>query len=383
MSTSPGSLSIWLSPAQLPLARAIAQRWGGWAGGLPIAASAEGDAVQQGLVLVGSNALAQASSLASELNAPRSADDLRATLASMDPGTLIILDPGIFAGGESSSAQRIADHDLLQAASARGVRVLCIEPLPASLMDLLDVLRPTADLEPPPVVLGNAGDAPELDTERLPGWAILAGQARFASSVQAAIEHRDDLGPIRSASVQCLGSASAGSLGSHVFNALDLLHSFMGDAETIDATYSGPADRSLRPLPGDSLRHLRGDLCAGIRFSGSRAASLHASDHAGRNSFQLTLVGSTGSFTASSAGVLWVDIEGRIIEDSRTTESINDLAQRIVEQARAAATATDDPLRGTRSANYSAILSMAHAAMLSARTGEAESPATMLKMAGG
>lgn len=340
--------------------------------------------------------------------------DLRADLASARGGTFILADPGPLGTG-AEGTQRAVDLDTLRDATARGVRIISLEPIPASLLALAEamaqplpplVLGPTdAPASTPPI--GDSGDAGAAGAGG--AWAALAPAARLSQPVQDVLHLREQFGAVRSAVVQCLGAPADGSLGARLFDAMDIVQLFLGEPESIDASYTGPtpdASRPVYPLPGDTLRNLHGDLTANLRFSAGRAAALAASDQAGRFETLVTLIGPAGRIRIYNDGFEWTDPHGEKLDESRAVAAKRPRATtrkpRGAAAAEVPAVATLPPppplspcgsalvqqIRrlvelgpaATAGQNYARVLSMAQAALLSARTGEGESPATMLRL---
>ncbi|MCA9298966.1 MAG: hypothetical protein KDA28_07860, partial [Phycisphaerales bacterium] len=166
------------------------------------------------------------------------------------------------------------------------------------------------------------------------------------------------------------------TLGALTYSIMDLTRFLLGDAESIDATYVEPSHgRGLHALPGESLRDLRGDLGAHLRFPDGRCATLVASDQAGRFELEIHAIGSSGRLEINARGVDWIGPSGEVI-DHASNDPVD--APTIVAEALASR------LEGGIEApvDDAGVLSLAQAALLSARTGQPESPATIRRMAG-
>lgn len=394
LAKAPARLTLWLAATQLPLGTAIVEalRASQWDGALR----------------VGSTLAGEATGLAAALSASSAGDDLRSALAASEAGVFFLGSPGAFAS-LPDAAQRLADVALLENARKRGVTVTSLEPLPASLIELLEVQvdssAPAGIANPPGVgvlggmgglagvegrsVMAGQGRGGSLDSDRLPSWVAQAGLARWSASVKAALDVAEQLGPVRSMSVESIGPAWAGSLGARIADAMDLAMLFLGEAESVDAAFDAPSEGGLRPTSGNTLRDLRGDLTANLRFSGGRSATVYGSSEAGQPRVRATLMTSKGRVSVGSGGFEWVNVDGSVVESpavgASPPDSLAHFAGAIADQLLRldSAGAEHDMRCGASAGNAATMLAMAQAALLSCRTGEAESPATMLKMAGG
>ncbi|MBL9031758.1 MAG: hypothetical protein JNM80_08625 [Phycisphaerae bacterium] len=328
---------VWLAPHQTQLVRQIA------------------DLAQ--LQLVGVGTASRGQGVASELDAP-SHDDLRAALAATPADLVWIASPGSF--GVSSD-----DASALDEAHRRGTRVATLEPIPASAL-----------------VLGE------------PAWnaVIGAGAIRFIPSMRAAPSLRDAaevvaaFGEITALLVESLGSPREGTLGARFYAALDLVLGFLGEPETIDAAYVSPVPGpALHALPSESLRDLSGHLTANLRYADGRAAAVAASDHAGRWSRVVTLLGPSGRLRCYDDGFEWIGPEGERRDQSRSTRV---RGQEPATPPAAAAIADalsrmlDPSVPDVGPGDHATVLAMGQAALLSARTAQAESPVTIKRMVG-
>lgn len=330
---------MWLRPDQVAAARALAE------------------AAHIDVVAAGSPARGQSPRIATEL-ACESRDDLRAAVAECATDLCLIMDPGDF-GREPS------DLRALQAAAQRRVRIGCLEPIPASALELTAAQA----------ALGETTAAHDL--------------ARFIPLPRAGKVWRDcaevleSFGPVRTASIGCFGGAASGdgSLGAQLFAALDWVHALMGEPETIDASFGSPSHADgLHTLPGESLRGLSGDLTANLRYSGGRTACIAVSDQAGRFNRVATLLGKGGRLRAFDDGFEWLSPAGEKIDEQRQSKrgistdhghnALVDAVKRLLDPG-----ATDKP-----PTNLESVLAMAQATLLSARTGQSESPETIKRM---
>jgi len=350
---------IWATPQQLPLARAVADRAGLRIASLggPTAGDLRGIAEEMGVEHV---------------------DDVRSAIASAVPSgrsgidlVWLLTTRGLGGGALEADASTIA------AAQARGVRVATLEPIPASALDL-----------------ATGGWMRERH-----GVAPIDG-VRFVPLVRTGRAFRElgdllgEFGRIRTIGVEACCNPSEGTLGARLFSAMELVHSLMGVPELIESGYGWPGHASaLHLLPGDSMRDLEGDLGASLRFADGRVASVLCSNHSGRWDRRIVLLGEGGRMTVTDSCIEWIGPEGETVEHteldqpqdsgSGTTDlnparcpavhAIADSLGRLVDPA----VPPDPPIES------GIVLAMGQAALLSARTGQGESPAMIHRLAGG
>jgi len=377
---------VWCDPDQVDLIRAAADR------------------AAITIVGAGSAQVGRAGEVAAALGTNiEHLNDLRAALATTQAELVLLAAPGDFGAAGTGAGERDAeDAAVLAAARARGVRILSLEPMPAS---VLQVAAPTlvaaGEIEDPDsgpgIVLGPNGAPPSPAAQgggaaTWGGWAEFCAPVRISRAMRDAADLLEQIAPVHTAAVECWCGRGQGSLGSRVFDAMDAIVSVLGDPEQVDAVYVWPVrGRAVRPEPGESLRGLSGDLTANLRFADGRGGTIVASNRAGRWNRSVTLVGEGGRLRVYDDGFVWIGSDGRTVDSSRdpsrkrsATGTGDDAG------AHAAAAIADhiarvlDPHSGpARPTDYRRVLAAAGAALLSARTGEGESPGTILKMAGG
>ena len=362
---------LWHTPEQTPLFRRLARL------------------AQLEVVAVGSPDATQATGLAQEWGGQaQPLTDLRAAIATAQRGTLVLIgDPGAFGaparsvGDRSGTATRL-DVEELDSAEQRGVKVASLEPIPAALTQFAEA---GVKLAGGGVVAGGPG----VETAPSHGardWALMAPLSRFARPVRELLETLPTIGAPRALSVHTFGTPAHGSLGARMFDAADLAVLLMGPAlpEAVHAIYTSPAPgvRGIHsaPPPPDHIRGLDGDLTASMRFDGNKAATVTASNRAGSHALTLTLLtdNATVSIRADrltvhhhGEGVIPVAPAARPDEDP-FVEALATQVVRYLESGVGLAGQVD----------FAATLALCQAALLSARTGEPESPATMRRLAG-
>jgi hypothetical protein len=319
----------------------------------------QADLVRQAVALarmrlqaVGTPARGHASALASRLDCDP-LHDLRAAIAQTRDGIFLLADPDEF--GTTPAPD---DARTILAARERGVRVLTFEPLPSNAL----FLGPAAWLDGPP------GSYP----------AQIVPLPRALRTFRSAIEPLQTFTPPAVLAIQALSRPSEGSLAARLFAAMDLVRNLLGEPETIDAACAAPSPLTS---PGESLRGLTGLLTANLRFAGGRSASIVAGDHAGRWNFTATLLGPQGQLTFHDDALEWIGPQGEALDqqrgNSRRRGKPRTVDHAIAALADALSSSTLDP-----PFDAPAVFCMAQAALLSARTGQPESPATIRHMAG-
>ncbi|MFG0305182.1 MAG: hypothetical protein ACF8Q5_03090 [Phycisphaerales bacterium JB040] len=343
---------LWCRPDQAQLARRLARR-----------ANLE-------YRFAGSPERGRGGELARSLGAEH-AGDLRAALTAWDApgaednpvGLALLLDAGTLGAGDDD-AQTLADL------GARGVRVVSLDPIPASATELG---RSWTD--------GPEGARP-VDRIRLAGLVSRMG------TLHEAMEHRDSFGAVRSIGLSLCCGAGEGSLGGLLASGLELLIAELGTPELVDASHVGPrSDGGLHPASGDSIRGLHADLSVLLRFEGGQSATMLLSDRAGAWDRRVTLLGQGGRLDITDDGFEWTGNQGESVDrheaphatgDASTPHAVRVLARDI------AAALSGEPDRGTRGGrgpiDPGPVLACAQTVLLSCRTGQAERPETITRM---
>lgn len=289
-------------------------------------------------------------------------DDLRQTLHTPETRIAIV-------GGDSGEYERaaLADAELLLRCAEAGMMVISMSPFP-------DSLRAAADMRAR--VSSGAG-------ESAPRFAPLF---RRGVAFRAAADVFETFGPATLLGLTARSGAGEGGLGARLYDAMDASLHLLGEPELIDASVRGPRSRGgLYLTAADSLAQLRGHMSAHLRYADGRSATLTLSDHAGHWFRGATVLGEDGCLRIDEAGFEWISPAGEVIDGSRDRDesspddhgaaaarAIADDITRLLSPG-AAPAGPGDPVR---------TLAMCEAALLSCRTGQAESPATILKMTG-
>ena len=250
------------------------------------------------------------------------------------------------------------DPDTIELAHTRSITILTTEPWPAS----LDGARAAADIpaDHHPIFLPQ-----------------LRASAVFADIVDTVA----DLGPVRSLALAARSTPADGSLAARLVDAMLVVHTLLGVPETIDCAHV-PADPLIPPgATPQALRSLQGDLGASLRFSGRRAATVSLSNIAGPWFRGLTVLCERGSIRACEQGLQRFAPDGSLLDATPTKDPEPDPGVHAL--VTAITRALDHRIPPPPPPDLPAVVAMCHAALLSARTSQAEPPATLLRMASG
>ncbi|MEZ6235692.1 MAG: hypothetical protein R3B68_16030 [Phycisphaerales bacterium] len=388
---APARIAVWLDDAQEPLARAIIA-----AAGVQLAAA-------------GSPA---GPDIAARLGAPQPLPDLRSTLADAGAGLdvqgVLVLSPQSVGAGELGA---------LAAATSRRVLVASLEPVPSRLDDLT-----------------SASWLGKVQTQRPIDACRPLARFRRSPAMRNALDMLEAFGPIRAAWLRCEGTRAHGSLGARLIDGLDLLHDLLGPAETVHAAATAiDTDR-----PADDLAAITGEIVATLTHAGAGAqpgvvACVQATSRAPGWRREAVLLGEAGVVRLNEGSFVWTDPAGKIrdewralsrgtsdapnaagapytpgehasgrIHDARGQSTLFEAADAASSEAAsndatptphppefdAAAEAIAESLRryldphaaAEPPSNAEHVLAAAHAAILSARTRNTESPATIRRL---
>ncbi len=352
------SATLWLRSSQLALAREVVRH-----AGLAVRRAGGPDP-------------GRAPQIAAEWGAAP-IDDLRAALATASGEVVLLMDSTGLGGAGVPWA---GDEQMLRAARQRGAKVISLEPVPASLLELSTGVSQALRA---PLVMGSEPDEadPEPGARTVPDLVWLAPLSRLCDPVRDLPEMIEQFGAVRSLSLECSGSPDSGSLGMRLWDAMDLAGRIMGEPETVHASYSGAASgRALHVLPGESLRDLHGDLTASLRFADGRGAAIFVTDQADTLALRATLTGPTGVIRVTDRDLSWRTTSGEERVASGAPRDPRGSGQIIAEQIQRLLDTSGAALGGV---DVPRTLAMSQAALLSSRTGEPERPDLVRRMAGG
>lgn len=246
-----------------------------------------------------------------------------------------------------------------------GRRVFSLSPLPATLLDFESMA---------------AGD----QREPIALVPRLSASPAFAD----ASELLGQLGAARSVSIAMRGASVMSPLGARLFDAMQTLQAWLGVPDAVDCSLITPSPSgALRLAQPDTLRMLRGDITASLRYaSGLSAASVALSDRAGRWFSGATVVGDEGSIRVTETGIEQFDARGALVGgdvDAEGARSGADDPEDLLVDAivRALRRHMDPHAARPAPTDTRMVLAMCEAALLSARTGQPESPEMVLRMA--
>ncbi len=373
-SPAPHPVVCWLDADQTHLVRAVCER-----------ANLE-------VIAAGTASVGRSGELAQSLGpSVKAIDDLRSLLTHPDAAAALIATPGDFASTLRSTpgSPGAEDAGVLADCRARGVPVFSFEPMPASLLELgvpgLGSAESTPGLSLGPAADTTVGLAPGL----LAALPTFCPVLRLSKPVRDAAEILQQMGPLQTLLIESWAAPAHASLGARVFDAADTVLALMGTPDRVDASHVAPASaraRSPRSAPTDTLAGLAGDLTANLRFVDGRAAAIVASNRAGRFSRVITAISERGRLRIYDDGLVWTGPDGRTIDASRDPARIrgstDDPALHAVIAIADQITRTLDPaIPPPPPTDLVRLLATCGALLLSARTGQSESPETILRMA--
>ncbi|MEM9414471.1 MAG: hypothetical protein AAGA29_03200 [Planctomycetota bacterium] len=249
----------------------------------------------------------------------------------------------------------------LASALAGGTTVLALEPASTTIAGYAELDRPTRTGE---------------DAATLPGRLIQLPRFTQSPGFLAATDPHDILGDRRSVTLTSIGGEDAGSLFMRLHDAWMTVLVFCDPPESIHASIAGPAGTTL-----DSPRNLTGRVSAHALCPGGGSVLLFASNRSPASAHALTVLGDTGQLTATPTGYRLTRQDGTIEDEKQPTPDPGRIDQ-IAEQWRRLIdrrASTDEP--GTR--REQAALACTLATLLSAKTGQPESPARVMQMSKG
>ncbi len=282
--------------------------------------------------------------------------DLRQLLTSSDEDGIILL-----TAQDGAENAVIEDVDLLEQVVRRGVRLLTMEPLVTDMRGVRRLMSAAGGRE-------GLRFVPRFDLS--PG-VVTSAEARAGFGAARSLHYASRCRPVQ------------GSLGARLFDAMSVVLSCLGEPEHVDASVVSIRSQSgLHLAPPESLLALTGDLHAHLRYAGGRAASLSLSDRAGDWFRGLTLLGESGCLRVHEEGFQLMGADGEALDDSDSGPIFSDGDAGLATTAIAAAISGGlDPLApAVPPLAWDVILSMSQAALLSARTGQPECPATIRRM---
>lgn len=279
--------------------------------------------------------------------------------------------------------------DLRQAVLAEGIGLIVLASVASP--DAAELLPAEAPGELAPVVVSFSPWPDSLIALRgdrgTRAWPVrFAPVMRRSPGWKATSEVLDAFAPASILGLSFRAAQRHATLAARLCDAMDIALLTLGEPETIDASVRGPRSRAgLHLAPGDSLPDLRGALSAHLRYADGRSAAVTIADNAGHWFRGVTLLGENGCLRIDDAGFEWIDPEGRVVDSARRAETDaaakgdDALAAILAAEIRGA---IESPHEAPALGDVKTTLAMAEAATLSARTGQPESPATIMRMTG-
>lgn len=276
-------------------------------------------------------------------------DDLRQLLV-QHPSAFVLL----------ASLNDVGPDDLPMAV-AQGSKVIAIEPVGATVAEhaqAYKIAKPADGIAVPP---GRIVHAPAFD--------------RSAGFLASAAPH-EALGEQRAVQMTHAGSAASGSMFFRLFDAWISVLDFIELPERIDAELSPVKGSTAVP---DDPRELTGRLTAHARLPGVGSAGVLVSDQAAELTRRLTVIGDQAQLVITAGGYELTETSGKVVDHLDSDREPSYLEQLTAQWRRMIDQRTPPPEhRATREQHA---LACCHACLLSARTGEPESPQRMMEMA--
>ncbi|MFI4854327.1 MAG: hypothetical protein ACIAQF_05030, partial [Phycisphaerales bacterium JB065] len=272
---APRPALFWLDPEQATLLRAVAD-------------AANLEVVQAGIPPM--TRRSAPSDAAYPFADAEAFDDLRHAVASTEAKVVLLA-----SGAEDDrGASVLDDFELVQTCRERGIALFAMEPSPGTVVDL-SKFESAEGIDPVRMV-------PMLRDSRIFGDAM---------------ELLDQLGRVRTVAVSARCGPRQGTLGARLYDAMAIVHALLGLPDRIDAAVvTGVTGSGVYQEPATSIRKLRGDLTANIRFAGGRAASLALSDRAGAWARGVTVLGEQGCLRVNDAELELTGINGELLDRS-------------------------------------------------------------------
>lgn len=293
-------------------------------------------------------------------------DDLRHLLSTQRPDLVLLASTRGFADQESE-----LDFAALEHAHSQEVSVATLEPLPTR-----------------PGVMTGTGWMDSNHARYSTELAVIVPMIRQTNLVDELMATLETFGAIRSMSVSLSAPSSFGSLGARIFEAMDLVRTLVGVPQTIDASFQSAhrvgVTTGIHPLPGQSLRDLEGILTAHLRMPDGRGIVMQITDQVGLSALRLSILGSEGQIMVTDYGFERFDASGKLIDSCQMIKlnpqyklDLDPIAIRLSEQLIQLCSGVG-PVRAP--VDHPSVFAMGHAALLSARTGQGETPSTIRRL---
>lgn len=251
-------------------------------------------------------------------------------------------------------AMEAVDLADLQSALAQGTTVLALEPPAVHLQDLAALRGSAAATTGGRVVIA-------------PAFAQSPGYVSAAEPMEA-------IGERRLVACESVGRPAHGSLVARLFDAWRTLLRFVTTPASVDAALVGGGLADVTPR---ALRTLTGALTVHARTPDGSAAVIHVADRAGRPRRALHVLGDAGELRVSDGGYSLHQLDGTVLDEDRPGAEVDHPELVAHQWRRLLDRPAADELPGHRDTHA---LACQIACLLSARTGEPESPLRVLEM---
>lgn len=297
-------------------------------------------------------------------------DDIRHAAATID-AKVVLLATGAPAEPSKDGRARAADTEFMRLCRERGMAVIALEPSPSSAAEYVQRSR----------------NNPSEDADA----ALFVPMLSASPTIAALREALANVGGIRTLSLASRCREGEGTLGARLYDTMHLVHELMGVPESIDAAVvTVTATPGVHPAPAETIGNLRGDLTANLRFASGRSATLSLSDRDGRWFRGGTILADNACVRFTEQGFEITDHQGTLIDESppkpkpgsRKKAPVLEDPSAVLAISQQVSRLLDPRIPPPERFDGAVVLAMCEAAILSARTGQGESPATILRMAG-
>ncbi|MEM9418472.1 MAG: hypothetical protein AAGA25_05360 [Planctomycetota bacterium] len=258
-------------------------------------------------------------------------DDLRKLLIERPAASLLVT---------SLQGASIAD---LQSAAQDGTKVICLEPLSVELDEL-----------------------GKLDSPSVPETITFAPAFLRSPGFLAAADPQESVPPPQLIRLTSLDRPTHGSLLARLLDAWITALEFTPMPETINASLTGPTS---------PIRQITGQLAAHARVANGSTVLIEASDTAASRRRELSVLSTESQLRVSDAEYELHQADGNILDASDTPEQQLSFVDLLAHHWRLL---LDRP--APTAAPQRQALACVHACLLSARTGQPESPSNLLQL---
>lgn len=295
---------------------------------------------------VGGPRVTEVDDLARRLDAPRE-DDLR---------KLVVERPAAFLFLATMDG---VGHEDLAAAAAQETTILTLEPLAADLPELERLAGRTPGSRDGRTVLSRVA--------RVPTFTQSPGYLRSS-------DPHEVLGDRRLIACESCGRPETGSLFARLYDAWHTVLGFAPLPESIDASLSGP----MNDIP-DDLRRVHGQIAAHARMPDGHNAVVHVADNASDHRRRLHVVSPQAELRISDTGYDLRHADGAIVDEGDVKPGGVTFIDLVAAQWRRL---LDRPpgFSDAPPGREAEALACCLAALLSARTGQPESPRKLMDL---